>query len=123
MGARTLTHSRPARTVRPNAVILTADPLMPLSPGSTSTNSAMTASSQTGIRGHDVRHASMVSPYVRGRAATHASNSTIRAPGADGPGTDDRSRGIAPSFVTPLHESELPVHPIYAEEGPGMAIQ
>jgi hypothetical protein len=54
-----------------------------------STPSLAANPSQTGMRGHDVRHASMVSPYVRGRAATHASNSTIRALGADGLGTDD----------------------------------
>src|SRR5580658_7773344 len=38
----------------------------------TATNPFATASSQTGMRGQDVRHASSVSRYVRGRAANHA---------------------------------------------------
>ena len=44
----------------------------------TSTNPAAVASSQIGDRGHDVRQAFMVSPYVRGRAATHVRSSVIK---------------------------------------------
>ena len=44
--------------------------------------------SQTGMRGHDERQASMVSPYVRGRAEIHVSSSSISAVKASGAGSD-----------------------------------
>jgi hypothetical protein len=40
------------------------------------------ASSHTGNRGHEVRQASIVSAYVRGRASTHSSSWTTSASGA-----------------------------------------
>src|ERR1700693_4197359 len=51
-------------------------------PVTTATRPLSMASSQTGIRGQEVRQASIVSLYVRGRAATHARSSITSAVGA-----------------------------------------
>jgi hypothetical protein len=48
----------------------------------------MVASFQTGMRGQEVRQASMVSPYVRGRAETHVRSSSISAVKTRGAGGD-----------------------------------
>ncbi len=46
-------------------------------PRTTSTNPPAIASSHTVMRGHVLRHASIASPYVRGRSATQRRKSSV----------------------------------------------
>jgi len=65
------------RKSRPSDVRATTS--MPPSPSRSSTYLRSVASSQTGSRGHEVRHASMTSAYDLGWGAIHSRRSRIKA--------------------------------------------